>query len=324
MTEGINSSRSQYIEYRKSSFVQVMIFLSILVSVSFSFFHFIVLPVCEYLFTDYLEAKVYYTDEKDLSYYQHWRVVIEPPKNEQGKVVNEQEQEKVYDFDPLLTLSPVIIAFGFFVTILITGLLPVRLGLMRQKIEREIINTLHNYARIEYGEHTEHELHEIANQILKADIHHIHDLEIRLGEHFEDLEAMQSALHWRNSALLMKIRYYSHAMRVYLRNHFTIRYENLVMASIYFGAAILIIVIGLRGLQFIPKNSPSLVLLAIFLEFILLIFYSVTLIFTKHDNRQDTDTNSDDDVATLFSGGRSIGDTQRAERLLKMFTAMKR
>jgi arginine exporter protein ArgO len=87
-----------------------------------------------------------------------------------------------------------------------------------------------------------------------------------------------------------------------LRNHFTIEYEQAVLGSIYVGAAVLIIIIGLRGLQFIPKERPSLVLFAIALEFVLLIAYAVTLMFSPS---QESPSRQRNELSEVF-GAASI------------------
>lgn len=317
----ISSSRSQYIELRKSTALQVALFVLLAVSGAYMFFRFVGIPLSHVLFTQSMKARVEVSDEP-LAEYRQWRVVIEPLKNNKGEVVGEQEQQKVYYYDPMLALSPMLLAFGFIIAILITTVLPQRLGFVRQKIDREIINSLHKYARIEYGEHGEKEIEEIVGRLRVADLRGIHELEELWGVSFQDVDALQAALRWRENSFFFRCLRIFDALRLYLRNHFTIRYENLVMGSIYIGAAILIIVIGLRGLQFIPKDSPSLVLLAIFLEFILLIFYAFTLIFTKHT--EEGDNESAPEIATIFNPNNLNPTSQQTEKLLRMFVAARR
>jgi hypothetical protein len=55
----------------------------------------------------------------------------------------------------------------------------------------------------------------------------------------------------------------------------------------YFGAAILIIIIGVRGLKFIPATRPSLILGAIFLEGAMLALMAFTLLYTQEEERMD-------------------------------------
>ncbi len=315
----MTTSRVHYIELRKNSPLQVIIFFSVFALSSLAFFRFIGVPVAEKLFADSLKAKLEMEGD-DLNEYTNWRMTVEPPKGKHGESTGDQQDTKVYYFNPLLAILPVVIALGLFFAGLLTAVLPPHLGYVRQKIEREIINTLHLFARLEHAEHTDQELIELSESIKKADIHHLHELEERWNVSFTELEVAQSAIRWRERSMFMRLMRVDDALRHYLRNHFTIHYENPVLGLIYIGAAILIIIIGLRGLQFIPKDRPSLVLFAISLEFILLIVYAVTLIYTRESDPQEID-HPTMDVQSLFSSSNSPASTQQAEKLLRMFVS---
>lgn len=312
-------SRLEYIVLRKNSTLQLVVFFAIMFGSTFLLFRFMAVPVSEQLFTSSFNASIEKEGE-GLSKYSQWFITIEPSVRQSNAKSQEEEQAKYYYFDPLLSTMPVLLALGFVLAVVITTILPQKLGLVRQKIEREIINTLHRYAKIEYGEHTTTELYEIAQQIEKANLHAMHKLEERWKIPYIELAKFQGALSWRKSSALAKILHVNNALSVYMRNHFTMQYENTILGFIYIGAAILIIVIGLRGLQFIPKDRPSLVLFAISLEFILLILYAVSLIFTKTDVHPEDDTSSDDVHSILF-GASSHSSSTQAERMLKMFVA---
>jgi uncharacterized membrane-anchored protein YhcB (DUF1043 family) len=77
------------------------------------------------------------------------------------------------------------------------------------------------------------------------------------------------------------------ALRLYMAHHFTERYSNNVTGFAYGGAAILIIVVGIRGLKFIPAARPSVMLWAILLEFTLLALMAVSLFYTEEEERMD-------------------------------------
>lgn len=77
------------------------------------------------------------------------------------------------------------------------------------------------------------------------------------------------------------------ALRLYMAHHFTERYANNVTGFAYGGAAILIIVVGIRGLKFIPAARPSVMLWAILLEFTLLALMAVSLFYTEEEERMD-------------------------------------
>ena len=88
------------------------------------------------------------------------------------------------------------------------------------------------------------------------------------------------------------------------------------------GAAVLIIVIGIRGLKFLPATDPSVVLAALGLEFMLLITYASILMYGR------TEESTGIRVASVSGGGgdgmadlEMDGDT---EKLLRAFLAVKR
>jgi len=72
-----------------------------------------------------------------------------------------------------------------------------------------------------------------------------------------------------------------------MTHHFTEKYSNNVTGLAYGGAAFLIVAVGIRGLKFIPATRPSFILLAIFLEFSMLMLLAITLIFTEEEERMD-------------------------------------
>lgn len=76
-------------------------------------------------------------------------------------------------------------------------------------------------------------------------------------------------------------------LRLYMAHHFTEKYANNVTGLAYFGAAILIVIIGIRGLKFIPSTQPSLILAAISLEGSLLALLAFGLIYTEEEERMD-------------------------------------
>ena len=131
---------------------------------------------------------------------------------------------------------------------------------------------------------------------------------------------LQQAILWRERSSVGRILHLKDALSLYLRNHFTIEYENTMLGFVFIGAAILIIIIGLRGLQFIPKDKPSLVLFAISLEFILLIIYAITLIYTKQTEEKDAAVN-EQQFSAMFTGQTGASSSKQAEKLLRMFVS---
>lgn len=110
---------------------------------------------------------------------------------------------------------------------------------------------------------------------------------IRIREFFSDfvqkeIEDVVSAQQWsRNHLSFMK------GLRLYMSHHFTEKYSNNVTGAAYGGAAILIVIIGVRGLKFIPPTRPSLILGAIFLEGSMLALLAFTLVYTQEEERMD-------------------------------------
>jgi hypothetical protein len=72
-----------------------------------------------------------------------------------------------------------------------------------------------------------------------------------------------------------------------MSHHFTEKYSNNVTGLAYGGAAILIVIIGIRGLKFIPATRPSLILAAISLEGMLLALLAFVLLYTEEEERMD-------------------------------------
>lgn len=71
------------------------------------------------------------------------------------------------------------------------------------------------------------------------------------------------------------------------------KYENNVQAMAYWGAAILIVFVGMRGIQLLTKNDPSLLVFSFFLEFSLLGLLGLLLFFkperNEHNGRVEPD-----------------------------------
>jgi len=76
-------------------------------------------------------------------------------------------------------------------------------------------------------------------------------------------------------------------LRLYMSHHFTEKYSNNVTGLAYGGAAILIVIIGIRGLKFIPATKPSLILASISLEGTMLALLAFALMYTEEEERMD-------------------------------------
>jgi hypothetical protein len=191
---------------------------------------------------------------------------------------------------------------------------------MRQKIEREIINFLDRISRIRYGEHTESELREIVDEILNADVRQLHDYAEDYGVSFEELDILRDALKWREGSFFYKVLHIQDAIQYYLRMYYTQQYGNAILGWVYVGAAVLIIIIGVRGLKFIPASSPSIILFALALEFVMLIFYAITVIYSKQEDAPDNYPPQMQNSQSVSA----LGNAAEVENLLKVFIAKKR
>lgn len=314
------TSHLRYRELRKSTIRQVVLFFAVLIATSFLCFRTAVIPAAQALFRDSFKAEVLSSGD-DLNAWTKWKVVVEPGRAAKGGTYGEDGEVKVYLFDPVLATLPLVAGIGAFIALVVCSVVTPGAGLIRQKIEREIINALHHYARIEYAEHTDADLMELSETLARADIHRLHELEDHWHTTVSDLETLQRAILWRQRSLAGRIIHLRDALGLYMQRHFTIRYENPVLGLIYIGAAVLIIIIGLRGLQFIPKDSPSLVLFAISLEFMLLIVYAFTLMYTKATEQTEATEAGLPELQTLFGASTGGSSRQQAERLLRMFVS---
>jgi hypothetical protein len=112
-------------------------------------------------------------------------------------------------------------------------------------------------------------------------------LYLRIKEFFSDfvlteIEDITGGIEWSNN----RAKFFK-GLRLYMAHHFTEKYSNNVTGLAYFGAAILIVIIGVRGLKFIPATRPSLILAAISLEGALLALLAFGLVYTGSEERMD-------------------------------------
>ncbi len=224
-----------------------------------------------------------------------------------------------YVFRPLLAFTPLVAVGGFVLAALITCFLPG--GYVRQKIQREIQTMLDHLSVAQYGEHTPDEIKQLTRDIASADLRRLHDLADGYHVPYADLELLQGAIHWRDAQGLTQWTKTHDAIKFYMREYFTERYSNTVLGLVYMGAAVLIIVIGIRGLKFLPSTDPSIVLGALGLEFMLLITYALVMIYGKPE----------DSGQPVHSGGSLTGSNDQgllldgeSEQVLRAFLAIRR
>lgn len=313
----MNNTEQNFFDLNEHNSLQVGVFVLLIFSFSL-LFYFLMVPAAEMMFEGYLLGVVTYdgsdvhylldtgSAKKTTNFYTSWAV----------DVYRGTPQEARYWFNPLLSLSIPSLIFGSFLAFFLSALLPQSLGYIRQKIERETAGLLDEICLKLYGFHSEQERNILRNQLLNADLRDLHDFERDWNMGLEDLRTLHKAIIWQNSNIFQKIVGLNSGIKVYLRFYFTERYSNNIIGSVYIGAASLIIIIGLRGLKFIPSNEPSLVLFALGLEFTLLIVYAITLMYTRNET----------DDPPLSSGNPSsgesladIGTNREVEKLLKAF-----
>lgn len=112
-------------------------------------------------------------------------------------------------------------------------------------------------------------------------------LYLRIQEFFSDFVVKEitdttKGIDWQRN----RMKFFG-GLRLYMAHHFTEKYSNNVTGLAYFGAAILIVIIGVRGLKFIPATRPSLILAAISLEGSLLALLAFGLVYTEEEERMD-------------------------------------
>lgn len=313
-----NNKEQNYFELNEHNSLQVTVFTLLILAISVAFF-FLLLPAAEYMFEGYLLGIVTY-DGSDVHYLIDTGSAQKPTNMYFSWAVDIYRgtpQEARYWFNPFLSLSIPSLIIGLFLAFIISALLPQNLGYIRQKIERETAGLLDEICLRLYGFHSEEERNVLRKQIMNADLRDLHDFERDWRMSLEDLRVLNKAIKWLNGSYMHKVININSGLKVYLRFYFTERYSNNIIGAVYMGAASLIIIIGLRGLKFIPANEPSLVLFALGLEFTLLMIYAFTLMYSR--------TESDDQhlVSSQSNGNSSdiadIGNSREVEKLLKAF-----
>lgn len=199
--------------------------------------------------------------------------------------------------------------------------MPQSVGLMRQKIEREIINAIDKIAYNRSGFQSEEESLEIISLIKKAKLPDLMEYASEWRTNLDELILLQKGLKWKEAGLWYRLININTGLSIYMRFYFTLKHSNTVLGFVYMGAAVLIIIIGLRGLKFIPPTQPSLVLFALGLEFALLISYAFTIMYTKdEDNSNEVSSGGRPDNFLLSN---EFGSSKEVEKLLRVFIKTK-
>lgn len=297
-----------YIGLTDHTGLQIALFIATALIVGALTFLYVLLPLLHWFFAETLDAKIL-TGEMLWTKATQWEVVIE--QAEAG--------ETHYYFNPLLSTLPFLLLVGFGFAVFITTLLPPHLGFMRQKIRREIINTLDRLARWMDIQHLQEPYHFLEKQLLSMDIRQLHHLSVQYGISYNDLEAVHRAVLWEHLPFWNKVWRVNDAIRLYMRSYFTVEYGNQMLGFVYIGAALLIVIIGLRGLKFIPPTKPSIIIFALFLEFVVLILYAITVIYTPSEEARGENVVERTTRENTHTAGEKGTVQKDVENLLKAF-----
>ena len=187
--------------------------------------------------------------------------------------------EDAIKIQPILTFGVLSIFFGFIVGVIITAMIP-GMGYIARKINREIDHTIDRIDEQTGDKISREEIERISAANSKDDLTAI---EKEFGPVVVDeIEDVRAANQWKKAPFQV-----FKGLRLYMKRHFSEKYSNNVQGFAYGGAAILIVIIGIRGLKFIPPTQPSILLAAITLEFAMLMLLAVTLFYTEEEQRMD-------------------------------------
>jgi len=228
-------------------------------------------------------------------------------------------QESRYWFNPTLSLLVPIGLFSFWLTLIISSVMPLSIGLIRHKIEREVIHVLDTIHYKIHGFYSSDDNIELIDEISKADTRASHDFAERWDILHEDIASLQKVLRWLNGSYGYKIMHPWSGLKFYLRFYFTEKYSNVILGLVYIGAAILIIIIGMRGLKFIPSTQPSLVFFALGLEFSVLLTYAFSVMYSRSENEGEREKHKDKSATSSFFLADEFGNSKEIENLLRAY-----
>lgn len=313
------SESQDFYDLSEHNIVQKIIFLFLLLLGTISSFY-LILPLLVDFFSVYLAGNVilngdsvnYLLDSKseirETNYLFNWAI----------DVYKNSPQEARYWLNPVISLIFPCVFFGLFFAFIFSALLPKSIGFIRQKIERVIASEIDKITLKMFGIHSSSERNKIKEMLMNADLRDIHDFERTWKMSVEDIISLRSALIWQNATFPMSMTTFFFAIGFYLRFYITSKYSNFILGLVYFGAAVLIFIIGLRGLKFIPSQEPSLVFFSLGLEFCLLVTYAITLMYDREDFTSDiNNVNSSSSDQSLL--GHEFSNGKETEDLLKMF-----
>jgi hypothetical protein len=311
------SNIQNYFELNEANNVQNIVFLFLTLLV-LTLMIYCLYPILDWLFVDYLKGNI--VNNGELVAYTLDNQKIQQPTNLFFSwaidVYIGTEQEARYWFNPVLSLFIPVFNFAFFIAFCISTLFPQKYGLAHHKIEREIASILDKICLSRFGYHSNEERELIAKELLNADLRNLHDFEIEWGYALSDLIVIHKALKWKNGNLLWKSYHLNDGLSLYLKLYVNIKYSNAILGFVYVGAAVLIVIIGLRGLKFIPSTEPSLVFFALGLEFSLLLTYAVTLMYAREEEIENNGKIYKSEESYMSN---EFSDEKELESLLRVF-----
>ncbi|MFC2130365.1 hypothetical protein ACFLSQ_02910 [Bacteroidota bacterium] len=315
-----------YFELTEHNYSQIFLFI-LIIACSVAGMFVVALPVLKDFFETYLQGNVNNETGKFISY------SLESHLPEQGTsyffswavdIYKGSPEESRYWFNPTMSLFLQFTIFSIGVASLITAILPRKAGFLRQKIDREIANAISKIAFIKYGMHSESEHKEILDELKNADLKDLHNFVEDWNIPFDDIFALQKAVKWISYSFSRRLIHINDGIQMYMRFYFTVKYSNTVLGFVYMGAAVLIIIIGLRGLKFIPPTQPSLVLFALGLEFTLLVTYALTLMYTRQGEESEMEHKGSGAKADSLLLSHEFGSSKDIEKLLRVFVKSKK
>lgn len=133
-----------------------------------------------------------------------------------------------------------------------------------------------------------------------------------------NLESVQSEIEYINigQRYLEGKAGFMGGIATYMRFHFVEHYANTTQGLAYAGAAFLIIVVGIRGLKFIPAVKPSPILFALGIEFSMLCLLALTLLYTEEEERTDRILKQMVDAVKGGKGKAAVAAMEEQEALL--------
>jgi hypothetical protein len=311
-------STEPYYEHGKHTPIQLFIFIAIfLISTTGAIF--LGQYALRKFFEGNLHGKIYASNEYLPTYIENQDKVQETDWMFRWAVdlYVDTPSEARYWFNPFMIVVIESAFVGLLITVLLTTLLPYRLGIMRQKIEREISNMLDSIEYIKHGFHSTEGQKGIIKELLSLNSYNFQEYAEETNFHTDDLRVLIKAIKWRESDFWEKLIHFNSGIQVYMRFHFSVKYSNAVLGFVYIGAAFLIVIIGLRGLKFIPPNEPTYVMFALGMEFVMLVIYAVTLIYSKQEEEIEMETKTREAAASNL--GSELGDSREVEKLLRVF-----